>query len=109
MAAWVGFAVLAIVGPAWMGAGRLAQHVKMPLITGYVLGGLLCGPSFLALLNAEALDSLVPVDQGCLAIIALSAGAEVVFGDVRRIKRQVCSSSAVLVTIYLPTSSVFPC
>lgn len=89
MAVWVAFAVLVIVGPAWMGAGRVAQRFKMPQITGFVLGGLLCGPSFLSLLNADALDSLVPVDQGCLAVIALSAGSEVMFSDVRRIRKQV--------------------
>ena len=89
MAAWVGFAVLIIVAPAWLGAGRLAQRAKMPMITGYVIAGLLCGPSFLSLLNAEGLESLIAVDQGCLAIIALMAGAEVMFSDVQRIKRQV--------------------
>ena len=87
--AWGAFAVLVIVGPAWMGAGRLAQRLKLPQITGYVLGGLLCGPSFLTLFSPDALDSLIGVDQGYLAIIALSAGAELMFGDVRRIQRQV--------------------
>ena len=33
------------------------------------------------------------VDNGCLAIIAFSAGAELQLGDVRRIKKQVCSCS----------------
>lgn len=32
----------------------------------------------------------VQVDDGCLAIIAFSAGAELQLGDVRRIKKQVC-------------------
>ena len=72
-----------------MGAGRVAQRLKMPQITGYVLGGLLCGPSFLTLFTSEALEGLIAVDQGCLAIIALSAGAEVLFGDLKRIQRQV--------------------
>lgn len=89
MPSWVGFAILVVVGPAWMGAGRVAQRLRMPQITGFVLGGLLCGPSFLNLLTPDILEGLIAVDQGCLSIIALSAGAEVMFGDLRRIKRQV--------------------
>ena len=73
-------------------AGNLAKRAKLPQITGNVLGGLLCGPSFLMVLTPEALESLIPIEQGCLAIIALAAGAEVTLGDFNRNRRQVWES-----------------
>ena len=90
MLVWAAFPVLLVLGPAWFGAGNLSQRVKLPQITGFVLGGLLCGPSFLNVLTPEALASLVPIEQGCLAIIALAAGSEVTLGDFNRNRRQVC-------------------
>lgn len=36
---------LALLGPAWWCIGKLAQRAKLPLITGYVVGGIVCGPS----------------------------------------------------------------
>ena len=37
--------VLALLVPAWYCIGRLAQKVRLPQITGFVIGGVLCGYS----------------------------------------------------------------
>ncbi len=39
------YAVLSLLGPAWYCCGQLAQKAKLPQITGYVIGGIICGPS----------------------------------------------------------------
>jgi len=41
----VHYAVLSLLGPAWYCCGQLAQRAKLPQITGYVIGGIICGPS----------------------------------------------------------------
>jgi Kef-type K+ transport system membrane component KefB len=41
----VHYAVLSLLGPAWYCCGLLAQRAKLPQITGYVIGGIICGPS----------------------------------------------------------------
>ena len=113
---WVDFLSLALLSPVLYLAGRAAQYVRLPLITGYVLTGIIVGPYSLGILSTEGLRALavvssIPiccssnlqaqthsvltalhvrqVDHGCLAIIAFSAGAELQMGDLRRIKKQV--------------------
>lgn len=39
------YAILSLLGPAWFCCGKLAQRAKLPQITGYVIGGIICGPS----------------------------------------------------------------
>jgi Kef-type K+ transport system membrane component KefB len=57
-------------------AGTLAASVGLPKITGFIVVGILAGPSALGLLPAEAVDSLRLIDRFALALIALLAGGE---------------------------------
>ena len=75
--------------PAWFLAGRLAQQVKLPLITGYLIAGAVSGPSLLQLFRSNGLASLGFVDHACLGIIALAAGAELRLSELKKTKRQV--------------------
>lgn len=75
--------------PAWFLAGRLAQQVKLPLITGYLVAGALSGPSLLQLFRSNGLASLSFVDHACLSVIALAAGAELRVSELKKTKRQV--------------------
>jgi predicted Kef-type K+ transport protein len=59
--AWVDFLTLILLGPILFVAGRAAQAVRLPLITGYVLAGIIVGPYSLGILSTEGLQALVVV------------------------------------------------
>lgn len=56
--------------------GKLAKAVKMPNVTGYLVGGLLIGPSLLNLVNEEAAQALNLISMVALGFIAFSIGNE---------------------------------
>lgn len=59
--AWVHFLVLVLLAPVLLLCGTAAQLIRLPLITGYVLGGIIVGPYCLGILNTDALQALVVV------------------------------------------------
>lgn len=59
-------AAAAMLGPTWFMAGKVAQRLKLPLITGYLIAGALCGPYALQLLTSEELVGLTLIDHACL-------------------------------------------
>ena len=65
-------------------AGTLVARLKLPQLTGYLLFGLAAGPAVGHLLEGPLLDALRPVDGMAVALIAMSAGAELRFGWLRR-------------------------
>ena len=94
---WQALAALVLLLPAVAQAGKLAQLLKLPLISGYVTAGGLAGPFVVSLLSQQAVNSLQLVDKCCLSVIALAAGAELHEGDLSRIRGQVlarCCHSA---------------
>ena len=101
MAVWVEIGAVAMCLPAWFLAGRLAQQVKLPLITGYLIAGAVSGPSLLQLFRAEGLASLGLVDHACLGVIALAAGAELRVSELKKTKRQVWQRCSQLTWIRL--------
>lgn len=82
--------------------GRLATHVHLPLITGYLLAGILAGPfifQFIEALNVEALRFL---DEMALAFIAFSAGSEMALDELRgRLRSIGWNTIAQITTIYI--------
>lgn len=89
MPVWLELGAVTMCLPAWFLAGRLAQQVKLPLITGYLIAGAVSGPSLLQLFRSNGLASLGFVDHACLGIIALAAGAELRLSELKKTKRQV--------------------
>ncbi len=65
-------------------AGELALKLRLPRISGYLLAGILCGPQLLGVLDQQVVDYLAPIDRLALFFIALTAGAELDAGMVRR-------------------------
>ncbi len=63
--------------------GRLFQHMRMPLISGFLLCGILAGPFVLGLISEDAPQKLRFLDQICLGFIALAAGAELSIKELR--------------------------
>ncbi|MEQ1505390.1 MAG: cation:proton antiporter, partial [Myxococcota bacterium] len=117
----LGFVVLAAYT-----VGELAGIVRIPHITGYVLAGILFGPSVAHLLatvipavsdlpplddgivSRKVLAQLAPIDALALAMIALSAGGELKLDELRSSIRHVLATTlgmvgavVVLVTGYV--------
>lgn len=61
VATWVYYLVFALLSPVLLLSGKATQLVRLPLITGYVLAGIVIGPHCVGLLNTEALQALVAV------------------------------------------------
>ena len=64
-------AIVLIIG---LGFGQLATLLKMPNVTGYLIGGLLAGPSLLNVLTPEVLENFVIVSEIALGFIAFTIG-----------------------------------
>ena len=83
---WVQYLVLALLAPILLLSGRAAQLLRLPLITGYVLAGIILGPYGLTVLDAGSLQSLTAVRSfvsrpvhhwlGILAWLPLSHAAQ---------------------------------
>ncbi len=63
--------------------GRFFLRARLPLITGFLATGILIGPDLLDLLSAEAVAGLRFVDEAALAFIAVAAGAELHYRELR--------------------------
>jgi Kef-type K+ transport system membrane component KefB len=75
--------------------GELAAKRQIPRITGYLLSGMACGPSLLALVDREVIEHLRLVDDLALALIAFTAGAELKTSRLRARARSIASITLV--------------
>jgi Kef-type K+ transport system membrane component KefB len=64
-------------------SGELADAARLPRIVGYLLAGVVFGPSALGVVSAEATAQLAPVGSLAIALIAFLAGAELRWAEVR--------------------------
>lgn len=64
-------------------ASKFFQRIKLPLITGFLVAGLICGPYVLAFLPMESISGLSFINDLSLAFIALAAGNELFLKEVR--------------------------
>ena len=65
--------------------GRLGKFVHLPRVTGYLIAGIILGPSILKIFNEQSLASLDFIPQLALGIIALIIGAGLSFSLVKRL------------------------
>lgn len=63
--------------------GELAEQAHLPRITGYLVAGLVFGPSVIGVVSSEAVTELGPVSRLAVALIAFLAGAELRVGELR--------------------------
>ena len=56
--------------------GKLAEKIKLPSITGYIIAGLVLGQSLLGMIHQEIAHQLTSVTEIALGIIALTIGGE---------------------------------
>jgi Kef-type K+ transport system membrane component KefB len=64
-------------------SGEVAVSFRMPRIVGYLVAGVLFGPSALDIVNVEATHELAPVSSLAIALIAFLAGAELRWSELR--------------------------
>ena len=70
------FTSLLIIVFAAKQIGQVIARFKLPLITGFLLVGVIAGPFVLNIIEAESLPQLLFLDRMALAFIAFAAGAE---------------------------------
>ena len=93
---------LSIVLVAGLIGGRTARLLKLPNVTGYIVAGLLVGPSFLHVITAQDSVSLGIISEFALAIIAFSIGSEFVIKEIKKVGKAV-----VIITIAEVIGAVF--
>lgn len=73
-----GFLILAAYA-----AGELAAGFRLPKIVGYLVGGIVAGPSVLGTVSGAAAEDLAPVSALAIAMIAFLAGAELRWDELK--------------------------
>lgn len=76
---------LSIIILAGVLGGRLANRLKLPNVSGYIVAGLIIGPSFINIVNSGDLDALAVVNDLALAAIAFTIGSEFLMSEMKRI------------------------
>ncbi|MDP8213789.1 MAG: cation:proton antiporter [Candidatus Euphemobacter frigidus] len=77
-----GIGILLVVGYY---VGKLAEKVRLPAITGYIIAGVLLGDSMTGLIHAEMTDTLRNITDVALGIIAITIGSEFSAAKLRRL------------------------
>ena len=96
-----------VLGFLWVviGSSQVAkffQKIKLPLITGFLLSGIIIGPYGLDLIEIDSLPRLNFINYTSLAFIALAAGTELYFKEIRNsIKSIVLNTTGQLVITFI--------
>ena len=69
--------------------GRVAQKLSLPSVSGYIVAGLILGPSFIDLVSQQDLSSLSFITDIALAAIAFSIGNEFLISDMKRVGKRI--------------------
>jgi len=64
--------------------GKISNRFKFPAVVGYLIAGLILGPSFLNFLNLSLLNSLGIFNDIALALVAFIIGSEMRLGVLRK-------------------------
>ena len=101
-------AVLGFILLASFFFGRLTARMSMPLITGYLIAGMLFGPYALGIFRSEDVERLTMIDSLALSFIAMAAGGEM---DRRQIVKRAASILTItafqIVGVFIVIASLF--
>ncbi len=102
----IGFLFVAIAASQ---IAKLFQKIKFPLITGFIITGLIAGSSFLNFITPTAVQNLNFLNEIALAIIAFSAGAELYLDDLRSRLKSIkwMTIGQLVITFVLTSVAVF--
>ncbi len=73
--------------------GSQLKRLSLPLITGFILAGILCGPYVLKFITPSDVQDLDLLDGLALSLIALTAGGEM---NIQRLRRRIKSITAIV-------------
>lgn len=68
---------------------KLFQKIKLPLISGFIVTGVIVGPDILNLIPEQAIDKLLFINTIALSYIAFAAGSELYLKDLRSSLRSI--------------------
>ena len=85
---------------AGFAGGKIAWRLKLPTISGYVVAGLILGPSVLNVVPDHVVESLAPVPHIALGLIAITIGSEFRITRLRQSGRSIL----IITTIQLLTT-----
>ena len=66
-------------------AGRVARRIKLPSLIGYMLLGVLIGPSILHLLSESTMEAVSFIGEISLGLVAFNIGSELSIASLRRL------------------------
>lgn len=69
--------------------GKVANKLNLPNVTGYLIGGLFLGPSFLKIVSPAEVNIVSFVNEVALAAIAFSIGGEFLLKDIKRLGKDI--------------------
>lgn len=69
--------------------GRLANLFKMPKVSGYIIAGLIIGPSFMNLIMNGDIGNLSIINELALSAIAFGIGSEFLLKDIKKIGKKI--------------------
>ncbi len=109
---WEVLIYLGAFGIVAVAAGRIAgsfRKLKLPLITGFLVIGLVSGPEMLGLIERDTLPGLVFLNDMALAFIAFAVGSELYLKELRsRMKNIIAMTiTQVLVTFVLVSLALY--
>ncbi|MGN9163826.1 cation:proton antiporter [Tissierellaceae bacterium HCP3S3_D8] len=92
--------------------GRVANYFKLPNVSGYIIGGLLIGPSFLNLIKSAEIANFNIINEVALGAIAFSVGSEFLLKDMKKTGKDVllitiAEVMGAVVLVFLVTFLVF--
>jgi Kef-type K+ transport system membrane component KefB len=80
-------------------SGELAALANLPKITGYMVAGVIFGPSLIGIVTPEAIDQLEPVNRLAVALIAFLAGVELRWGELKERGRAILTMLGLELTL----------
>lgn len=89
-----GAAVGVLLLGSWM-LGRLVKPLGLPMVTGYLLFGVLVGPGVLGLVTKQEIGYLTLINDLAVSLIALTAGGEIRFSFLRQAWRRIVTVALV--------------
>ena len=89
--------------------GKYAVKIKLPLVSGFLITGIVTGPYVLNIISSEAVIKLRFLDELALGFIAFAAGAELFLEDLKNRARSITfvTASLVIVTFSLGSVTVY--
>ena len=86
--------------------GTLAEKVKLPEITGFILAGLIMGSTVTGIVPHEMEESLKVVTEVALGLIALTIGGEFYWAKLKRMGKEVVIITAVQIVLTFGAVSI---